>query len=76
MYLLHTNPNIFSPFFKPTIKAITESSSGIITLIEIFAFLIALFIIAIVLDQPRKFLWRKLARMIDVRFSDIKTINN
>lgn len=65
VYLLHANPNIFNNYFKKTIIILNEHFSGILTIMSIFFFVILVFIVAILLDQPRKWAWRNLSKMID-----------
>jgi len=60
VFLLHTNPNIGKPIFQPLIIYIYESTNGFTTLFEIAIVLIMVYILAIILDQPRKLLWQKI----------------
>lgn len=59
VFLLHTNPNIGVPVFVRYIKEIYTSISGIECMAVILAILIMIYIVAIILDQPRKWLWNK-----------------
>lgn len=61
VYLLHTNPNLLTQYFKPTIIYIYEKFDGIASLIVLFLFLAAIFITAILMDKIRIFLWGKIA---------------
>lgn len=65
VFLLHTNPNIVLDYYRPLIKFIYQSFSGIGCLLVIFGISILIFIIAILLDQPRKWLWRPISKLID-----------
>lgn len=62
VFLLHANPNIGVPMFQPLIKSLYQQYDGIICLISIAVTLILIFLISIVLDQPRKFLWGIVSR--------------
>ncbi len=60
-YLLHQNPNLFLPYFKPLIQYIFNSSSGFECLAIIASTLVGIFFISILIDQPRKWLWTKIS---------------
>lgn len=62
VFLLHSNPNIGVPIFKVTILNLYAAYSGIECVAMIFVFLISVFAVAILLDQPRKWLWRYMSR--------------
>ena len=64
VFLLHTNPNIYRTIFQPFIKNIYDSYSGVECLSVIFTALLSIYIIAILLDQPRKLLWKKISKHI------------
>ena len=58
VYLFHTETQIGVQIFKSSILTIFNNFNGILFIALIFLTLIAYFIIAILLDQPRKFAWR------------------
>ncbi len=58
VYLFHCNPYIVKNYFWVGVRDIYQSYSGIICLLLIGAFDIAVFITGILLDQPRRFLWK------------------
>lgn len=62
VFLLHTNPGIGRPIFVPFMQYIYESYSGPLCLLAEFVALSGIFILAIILDQPRKYLWGKIYR--------------
>lgn len=64
VYLLHTNTNLFVPTFKPIILSLYESYSGISCIGMILGFLLLTFLIAVLLDQPRKCLWTLLSKSV------------
>lgn len=62
VFLFHTNPNLCDTFFKPIIQLIyNRTGYGVESLIFIFAFLILIFIIAVLLDQFRLLCWKYLS---------------
>lgn len=58
VYLFHTHITIFYDFFKPTVVSLYSQYDGILCLIAIGAFLLSVFVVAITLDQPRKWMWK------------------
>lgn len=58
IFLLHTNPNLCEPYFKTFVQGIYNNNDGLNFLLLIFAFLLAVGIIAILIDQIRKVLWK------------------
>lgn len=59
VFLFHCHPNISKPYFKKIINFIYEDYSGVECIMLIFLILIIFYVIAIILDQPRKICWRK-----------------
>lgn len=57
VYLLHTHISIFYDYFKPTIALLYARYNGILCIITIGAFLLSVFVAAIIIDQPRKWMW-------------------
>lgn len=57
VFLLHTNPNLCSPYFIPTIKQIYAHFNGLMCLFVIFLFLLSVFISAIFIDKIRIAIW-------------------
>lgn len=62
IYLLHTNPNIFEPYFKTHVIKIFNNYSGIRCLFFMFVYLILVSFLAILIDQIRKIAWQKIAK--------------
>lgn len=60
VYLLHIDPNILSSYFRPFIKDLAMRFDGFIFLLVVFGGLLLIYIVSIVLDQIRIFLWNKL----------------
>lgn len=58
VYLFHTHITIFYDFFKPTVANLYSQYDSIFCLIAIGAFMLSVFIVAIILDQPRKWMWK------------------
>lgn len=64
VYLLHQNPNLFIPYFMPLIQEKYASLNGIECIGVIFITLAGIFLISIVLDQPRKWLWSAISNRL------------
>lgn len=62
-YLFHANPNIFL-WFKRAVLFCYETYSGFICIMSIFIFIIFIFIVSVILDQPRKWIWRKIDNLL------------
>lgn len=60
VYLLHTHVSIFEPIFGSAVKTIYNDYNGFYCLMVFLCFLSFIFVFAILLDQPRKFLWKLL----------------
>lgn len=59
VFLLHTNYNVCKPYFKEHIRGIFESFNGVQCILLILVYLISIYVIAIVFDQPRKWFFNK-----------------
>lgn len=57
IFLLHTNPNLCEPYFIPCVSRIYSSYNGVMCLICILVFLVAVAFLAILIDQIRKLIW-------------------
>lgn len=57
VYLLHCSPFVFRQAFVPEVRHIFVSGGGIMVIIS----LVIIFAVAIILDQPRKFIWKYLS---------------
>ena len=57
-YLLHMNPLVFEPYFISTLKSIGNTESTIILCLQVFAFLVCVFLLGILLDKLRMVLWK------------------
>ena len=64
VFLLHTNPNLCEQHFIPMIQKIYQSSSGVVCILSIGAFLLVIYVVAILLDQVRKIMWCKLESLL------------
>lgn len=58
VYLLHTHVTVFEPIFGNVVQSIYSNNDGLYCLMMFFGFLSMVFSLAILLDQPRKFLWK------------------
>lgn len=68
VFLLHANPNIGEPMYKPFMNFLYGNFNGLACLMVMFMVLVSLFALAIVLDQPRKWLWRMLWNRIEQKY--------
>lgn len=59
VYLMHFY--IFHDYMEPCIKHLVEVNSGIMIPVSIFALLCAFYIIAILIDKIRLFIWKKIS---------------
>lgn len=64
VYLLHTNIGFIGPVFKALNNYIYTSYYGITCLVLISIFCLVVFVVAVLLDQPRKWLWNLLSPKI------------
>lgn len=64
VYLLHTFPLVLQNYFKPTIQSIFSSWNGLEAGLITFLLLFSIFVIAVLLDQIRKFLWQMISNYI------------
>lgn len=62
VYLFHCNPNIMQPIFKRDALTIYDLTSGIVCILEISFYLIVVFMVSILLDQPRRQLWKGISK--------------
>lgn len=65
VFLLHTNPNIYEPYFQRYIKVLFNQKSGFEYTLWITCLLIGTFICAILIDQIRKISWNKILHIYD-----------
>lgn len=63
-FLTHGNPNLGTPYFKPYIQHLYNSYNGVECLGIIFISLVAIFAVSALLDQPRKWLWIIIAKIL------------
>lgn len=61
VFLVHCNPNLGTPYFKPLIQQLYNQYDGIICPIVIGVVLVLIFILSVVMDQPRKLIWKVIA---------------
>lgn len=57
VYLLHCSSWLFEPVYCATVARIYISSHGILCVAYIALFIISVFVLAVLLDQPRRLLW-------------------
>lgn len=60
VFLLHTNPNICLQYFKPFAQSLYADYSGLTFLALTALFVLSVYVVAVLIDQPRKWLWRAL----------------
>lgn len=64
VFLLHTTISVY-PYFKGIAKQIYLSYSGMEYLIIVLAFLIGVFIVSVLCDLPRRWIWGYISQKID-----------
>ncbi len=69
VYLLHTNMYLLEPYFLSTVRHLFSRFEGISSLLVVFAFLLAVFAVSVLLDQPRKYLWKTYVSKIVERWT-------
>lgn len=60
VYLLHTFPPVLQNYYKPTVNAIFKHWNGIDAMMICIGFMALVFMVAILIDQLRKFVWVKI----------------
>lgn len=68
VYLLHCYPYILHEFYAKKIKKIFVEFNGVESFLLASAFLCSIFIAAIILDQPRKYLWSLINKTLKFRY--------
>lgn len=67
VYLFHTNFTIVESLYKPLMISLYERFDGLTCIMVMFAVLVLIFMLAVVLDQPRKWLWNKIGKYFTFR---------
>lgn len=71
--LLHGHPNVCVPIYMVWMINLYETYSGLTYLGIVFVILVLIFIVSILLDQPRKWIWKILSRQLSkYRFYNYK----
>lgn len=65
VFLLHQNPNFCDMIYRPLMISLYEGFDGVACLIVEFVVLVLIFALAVLLDQPRKWLWSCLWRKLE-----------
>lgn len=63
-FLLHANINILRPFFGEHIRHIYSFFDGIVVLLLVFVYLLIVFLLAVLIDQVRIFVWNKIQPLL------------
>lgn len=63
-FLLHANINILRPIFGEHIRHIYSSFDGIVVLLLVFVYLLIVFLLAVLIDQVRIFVWNKIQPLL------------
>lgn len=58
VFLLHTNPNVGEQIYKPLCRMIFNNYSGVECLCIFFILLTTIFLLAVIIDFPRRLLWK------------------
>lgn len=67
VYLLHCSSWLFVPVYCATVARIYASSHGIFCVAYIALFILSVFVLAVLLDQPRRLLWHFITSRINER---------
>ena len=67
VYLLHCNSWLFVPVYCATVARIYASSHGIFCVVYIALFILAVFVLAVLFDQPRRLWWHFITSRINER---------
>lgn len=67
VFLVHFNSNINTSIFKPTTIYLYESFNSLSCLLILFGWLLVVFIVCIIYDSPRRFLWSIIAKHISYK---------
>lgn len=70
VFLLHTNPNLCNKYFQGYITSIYNHSNGILCIFNILLFLIAIFIMAVIIDKVRIHIWNFISTHFSKNFND------
>lgn len=69
IYLFHCNANLCEPYYRVYAQRIYATYSGLEYLAVILCFIISVAVMAVVIDQLRKVLWKRWVLPIVLRFS-------
>ncbi len=64
VFLIHSNPNIGEQVFKPLMIDLYRNHNGLFGLLTTFFVLLAIYAAGVLLDQPRKWLWKAIGSKI------------
>lgn len=64
VYLLHTQSNLY-PIFIKAVNSIYGQYSGLMCLSLIFGFLVLVYFVSVIIDQPRRLIWKFLSENIN-----------
>lgn len=67
VFLLHGAPTIGEPIYKPLMQYLFNDNNGLKCLLLMGAALLGIYFMAILLDQPRKWLWNLISSKYDNR---------
>lgn len=62
VFLLHFDPQFFSIIYKPIINELYNNYQGTTCLFMIFGFLCCVFLMSVIIDQPRRWFWSMLQK--------------
>ena len=61
VYLLHANELVLRTYYAPFIRRLSDGYSTLPFILLTFLFMVVIFVVAILLDQPRKWIWTKIS---------------
>lgn len=72
-YLFHFHPKILQQYFCPISVSIYDSFDGLICILAFILYLSGVFLIAVMLDQPRILLWKKIEQRFFAKKENVLT---
>lgn len=64
VFLLHANPDFCNELYRPIVAGIVCQNSGFLVLLKLLIFLLAVYFLAILLDQFRLCLWKAISHRL------------
>lgn len=66
VFLFHCNPNILHKVYLPSIRSIYDQYDGLMCILLILVFLVAIYTVSVLLDQVRIMCWQKISGKLEL----------